>query len=294
VTGPRGLADRRPDALAPRVLAAWDAFLAVAAAAELDAPSRLTGWTGHDVCVHLGRWPEHAPTDGVVAAARTGELDDARPAGSHDQDWVASRRAASRPEILAALEAERAAVADYFSSGAAAELGRRLAPSMLGPLPATTVVVAACYELAVHALDLGPCGAPDPPAGLLHEGLGALTDTTAALAHRLGIEVTMSVQAPDGGWAMRVDAGGWQTAERPPGPVGGAAVLGDAVTLLDASAGRASVPPLLANGRLKVQGVATLLRLAPVIERVPGLPGRPALLVAARAIGGVGRLLGRG
>lgn len=277
------------------MLAAWDAFIALAAAADLDAPSRVAGWSGHDVCAHLGSWPERSATGAVVAAARAGGAggdDGERRTGG--TDWVAGKRSASRDDVLAALAAERAAVARYFfSSGAAAEVGHRPVPSMLGQLPATTVVVAACYELAVHALDLAPCGAPAPPPELLREGLGALTDTTAALAHRLGIEVAMSVQAPDGGWAMRASARGWQTVERDPGPVGGAAVLGDASTLLNASAGRASVPPLLAAGRIKVQGIGMLLRLAPVLEQVPGLPGGSALQVAARAIGGMGWLAGR-
>ena len=54
---PRGLADRRPDVLADLVLPAWDAFLTLAADADLDGPSRLPGWTGRDVLVHLGAWP---------------------------------------------------------------------------------------------------------------------------------------------------------------------------------------------------------------------------------------------
>ena len=72
---------------------------------------------------------------------------------------------------------------------------------------------------------------------------------------------------------------------------------GAAVDLLDASAGRAGVPQLVATRRLQVQELQSWMRLAPLLEEVPGLPGGAALRGAVGAVtgvvGGVGRVLGR-
>ena len=70
-------------------------------------------------------------------------------------------------------------------------------------------------------------------------------------------------------------------------------MLGDAPALLDASAGRRSVPPMLARRDLRVHHMAGLLALAPIVEAVPGLPGGPALRVAVRNLRSVSRLLRR-
>ena len=70
-------------------------------------------------------------------------------------------------------------------------------------------------------------------------------------------------------------------------------MLGRADVLLDASAGRRAVPPLLARRELRLQHVTGLLALAPIIEAVPGLPGGPALQSAIRNVRGVSRLLRR-
>jgi len=55
--GSTGLADLPLADQRDRVLAAWDGFLAAAGDVDLDRPSRLPGWTGRDVCVHVGDWP---------------------------------------------------------------------------------------------------------------------------------------------------------------------------------------------------------------------------------------------
>jgi hypothetical protein len=78
-------------------------------------------------------------------------------------------------------------------------------------------------------------------------------------------------------------------------------IRADEAVLLDASAGRVSIPPLLLDGRLKVHDMAMMLRLTPLLDEVPGLPGGGALKVAAKVVGGVrggatallGRLRGR-
>jgi hypothetical protein len=288
--GHRGLADRDPATLGAHVLAAWDAFLALVGEVDLDAPARLRGWTGRDVLVHLGAWPEHAATADVIASARAGGARLATVAGN-DPAFLAAHRCASRDEVTAALRAERASVEAYFRDDAG-ELGHRLASSMLGPLPASTIVDAACYELAVHALDLGPCGAPHPSATLTYAGLGALADTTAALGHRLGVSATIALRAPDGGWVVTIDPDGWRTAEDDGAPAPGV-VSGAAAMLLDASAGRTNPVAAVASGAIRLHGVPTLLRLSPIVEGVPGLPGRSALRLATTGLARAGRLLGR-
>jgi hypothetical protein len=172
-------------------------------------------------------------------------------------------------------------------------LGRRAAQSMVGPLPVLTIVHAASYELAVHALDLGPCGAPAPAAGLLDAGVAALVDVTGALASRTGRTAAVTVMTPAGGWrgAVPVRGGGWVTERVAAGPVRGTAVFGTATDLLDASAGRVVIPRLLVTGRIRIHDVPGLLRLAPIVTEIPGIPGGPALRIASRALAGAGGAL---
>ena len=42
---------------------------------------------------------------------------------------------------------------------------------------------------------------------------------------------------------------------------------------------------------MRVHGLADIVRLAPIVDEVPGLPGGPALQAAARWVAGAGRLL---
>ena len=53
----RGLASWEPADLAGLVLPAWDEFTEIAAKVDLDAPSRVRGWSARDICIHLGSWP---------------------------------------------------------------------------------------------------------------------------------------------------------------------------------------------------------------------------------------------
>src|SRR3712207_569367 len=71
-SSPRGLADAGRATVGPMVLEAWDAFLAQAAEVDLDRPSRLPRWRAHEICVHLGRWDDHAALADLVRSARSG------------------------------------------------------------------------------------------------------------------------------------------------------------------------------------------------------------------------------
>jgi uncharacterized protein (TIGR03083 family) len=283
--------------VAALVLPAWDEFIALAADVDLDAPSRVPGWTARAVCVHLGSWPGSRTLERMRAEARRGEVADPR-AGTFDQDShneavLDARAGAPRAEVIAALTESRAAVAEYLGSDEPAQLGPRMVRSVLGPLPLTTLVGAGAYELAVHALDLAPAGARQPSAALLSAGLASLVDTTGALAARCELSATAACIAPEGGWAFSAEPGAWTTLELPAVPAGWPAVLGHAAHLLDASAGRRSVPPMLARRDLRVHHVGGLLALAPIVEAVPGLPGGAALRTAVRNLRSVSRLVRR-
>lgn len=294
-----GLAGTDPSVLRDRVLAAWDAFLDCAAAADLARPSRLPRWTGRDVCVHLGAWEGEDPVEDMLAAARSGLAQQNPPSADDLNAAKLARHAdASAAEALEAVRHGRDAVARAFQLPELAELGTRQTMSTVGPLPLLTHLHAGAYELAVHALDLIPCGAPRPPHELLYAGIAALADVTGGLAARHNIRATVTSLTPRGGWMFQAADGGWETTELgPDAKPAGAVIRADEAVLLDASAGRVSVPPLLLDGRLKVHDMAMMLRLAPLLDEVPGLPGGGGLKVAVKVVGGVrggaSALLGR-
>ena len=273
-----------------RVLASWDGFLAAAEGVDLDRPSRLPGWTGHDVLVHVGDWPGVATLDRLLTRARSGTVAPPYDPDALNAEVVAAHRDASGAEVLAAVRRSRDRLAEWFDAPDATDgpraLGQARVMSAVGELPLLTVVNASGYELAVHALDLGV----RPGDRLLDAGLAALVDVTGVFACRRGLRSSLTMWTGRSGWQVRTDRDGWVTntvRERPPG----AAVEGDAAVLLDASSGRRAVPALLASRTMRVHGLADMVRLAPIVDDVPGLPGGPALKAAARWVGGAGRLL---
>lgn len=293
--GHAGLSESDPVELGRVVVACWDAFLDVASdpGTDLTRPSRLPGWSGLDTCIHLGAWPDSQPLEGLLASARA---DGAGTPGSPDAGnarLVAAHRAEGVDGVLAALVRARDGVEDFFDGPLVAELGTSMSCSSLGPLPVLSVVHAGTYELAVHALDLAPCGAPAPDPLLPERGLAALMDVTGALSARAGVDITLTAQTPSYGWAYRSGSGGWQVRRTQPGPYDGCGVRGTAADLLDTSAGRTGLGQMLLTRRLVVQDLTSFLRLAPLLQDVPGLPGGPALRGAVGGLDRVFRLLGR-
>lgn len=287
-----GLSDEDPRVVGEHVVAAWDHFLDLAEAADLDRPSRLPDWTGKAVCIHLGSWAERTPLTGLLESARNGGAGETPDLDAENAALVAAHRDATRDEVLAALVRARDTIEEFFDGPLPEELGRYPARSSLGPLPVLSLVHASTYELAVHALDLAPCGAPTPPAHLLDRGLAALLDVTGALSARIGIHTSVTAQAGDGGWAFASDTDGWVTTPARPG-FDGAGVRGAAADLLDASAGRAALPQLLLTRRLVVHNMTSFMRLAPLVHEVPGLPGGAALRTGVAGLGKVTGLVGR-
>ena len=296
-----GLADTPPEVLGRSVLRAWDDFLELVAATDLERPSRLTGMSGRDVLVHLGTWPDSSVVHSLLASARSGAIGTSTSLDETNTELLAAHQDATTEQVVAALHRGRASLAAFFASDEAVELGRALARSTAGPLPVLTLVNAGTFELAVHALDLAPCGAPPPSPHLLDSGLSALVDITGALASRAGVELVLAAQTPEGGWAFDSRDAGWSTGPLSPGAIAGVGVTGTAADMLEGASGRVALPQLLVTRRLVVHSLAQWMRLAPLLADGPGLPGGAALRGAVGRVGGlvggvassVGKVLGR-
>jgi uncharacterized protein (TIGR03083 family) len=286
------MADAGRDEVARRVLPAWDAFLAQVEDVDLDRRTRLPGWRVHEIAVHLGCWPDHTALADLEAAARSGATGRPPDVDAVNARVTAAHRDAPRDEVLAALRANRRATADYLAA-APAELDHALTVSTVGRLPMLSVVLGQCYELAVHGLDLADAGAPPVPVEVLLSGLAALADVTGALAARCGITGGAALATPDGGWRFAADGSGWTVRPVPPGDASGTAVEAPVDLLLEAASGRVNPVTAVARRRLTVHRLGGLLRLAPIVQAAPGIPGGPILQLAARTLGGAGGLLGR-
>ena len=205
---------------------------------------------------------------------------------------TAAHRDAPRAEVLAALRRNRDATARYLAEEPA-ELDTARTVSVVGRIPLLSVILGQAYELAVHGLDLVSCGAAPPPPEVLQSGLAALADVTGGLAASLGITGGVTLTTPDGGWAFAADAHGWTVRRVAGGEHDGPAVEAPADLLLEAASGRINPVPAVARRRLKVHDIGGLLKLAPIVRAVPGIPGGPILQLAARTVGGAGGVLGR-
>ena len=283
-----GLAETDLQELGREVLAAWDGFLEVVRdpATDLTRPSRLQGWTGRDVLVHLGSWPDARVMEALLASADEGGHGTTPPPDAGNEVLVAAHRDAGVEEVVESLVRARERIAHFWESEAQT-YGRLLSRSTVGPLPVASLVHAGTFELAVHAMDLAPCGAPPPPAQLLDRGLAALIDLTGNLAAHADVEIELTGQTPSGGWQFASGPEGWSTVRTPPGEVAGVGVRGTHADLLDAAAGRSSLPQLLLTRRLVVHQLPQWMRLAPLLDDVPGLPGGAALKTAVGGLSGV-------
>ncbi len=288
----QGMADAGRDEVGRMVLGAWDAFLEQAEQVDLDRPTRLPGWRAKDVCLHLGLWPENTAMADLIASARDGGAGTPPDVDAVNARVVAAHRDASRSEVLDGLHRNREATQRYLSQEPE-ELDTAPAASVVGRLPLLSVVLGQAYELAVHGLDLVPCGAPPPPAPVLQSGLAALADVTGALAARTGVDGGATLSSPEGGWMFGADRSGWTVTRVRAGAVSGPAVEADPDVLLEAASGRTNPVGAVARRRLRLHDVAGLLRLAPIVQSAPGIPGGPILQVAAKTMGGAGGMIGK-
>jgi hypothetical protein len=98
-TGRYGLAELPAAELGREVVAGWDAFLQVVQhpSTDLSRPSRLTGWSGRDTCIHLGSWDDSRVLDSVLASARAGQLADSPAPDAGNEALVRAHRGAATP-----------------------------------------------------------------------------------------------------------------------------------------------------------------------------------------------------
>ncbi len=290
----RGVATREPAAAWRRAVAAWDAFLSGLDGADLLAPSR-SGRPALEVVVRRGAGPETRGLADLLADARAGRADVPVDQDGIEDRVLAAHRGLSPAAAVEGIRVAREHLSRFVASGEADEVALLPTATLLGPLPVLTFLHATAYQLAVSALDLQPVGATVAPV-LLDDGLLALVDTLGALAARQ--ELTASLTAVTEGDAVGFGSRGraWRTVHGPDVADGarGPVVQGDTRVLLDATSGRAdNIAGLWLRRDLVTHDLPGLLRLAPILEAVPGIPGGAALRGAARSLAGVGSLLGR-
>lgn len=293
--GGRGMATDAPGRLASSIAQSWALFAALVDELDLDATTRAKGLTAREIVIPLGAWPDNRPLAQLLDEARRGVV------GDHDQSALVEAvraRYADAPDrdVRDAVRRQGEEMESFLYGADVDELGALPVASMLGTLPVVTFLHAATYPLATASLDLESAGAHAPDA-LLDNGLVGLTDIIGALAARQRLTASVSAVTPtvtvgtgatDGAWATRL-------LDDPEADVG-PGVRGSARLLLEVTAGRADVPGAYRRGELGVEDLGGLLALAPIVEQVPGIPGRAALLTAIRAsqaLGSVFRLFGR-
>jgi len=286
------MADAGREQIAPMVLGAWDAFLERAAEVDLGRGSRLPGWWAQEICVHLGCWDDHTAVADLIASAGAESTGTPPDPDAVNARVTAAHRDASREEVFAAMRRNRDVTEQYLTEGPG-ELATAATVSVVGRLPLLSVLLGQAYELSVHGLDLVSCGAAPPPRDVLQSGLAALADVTGGLSASMGITGGVTLATPDGGWAFASGSGGWTVRRVPAGGFDGPAVEAPADLLLEAASGRINPVPAVARRKLKVHDVGGLLKLAPIVQAVPGIPGGPILQLAARTVGGAGGMLGR-
>ena len=298
--GERGLASAPDRRLARSVSRSWELFVAMVEDVDLGAVTRAKGLTAREVVIPLGAWDDNRPLADLLADARLGT------GGDHDQSaLVDAVRAAHSGEsddaVRDALRRQGHELSAYLASPDPEGLRTAPVASMLGTLPLVTFLHAATYPLATSALDLERAGAVVPDE-LLDLGLLGLVDTIGALGARQGLTASIAAVTPTYAVGTGIRDGAWRTAvlrshdeTRGPDPSGyGPSVRGTARILLDVTAGRADVPGAVARKELGVHDVTGLMALAPIVEAVPGIPGRTALVAAIRAtqaLGAAWRLL---
>ena len=286
--GERGLATSDPARLAASISQSWAIFAALVDVLDLDAPTRAKGLRAREVVIPLGAWDDNRPLTVLLDEARAGNV------GDHDQGaLVDAVRAAHRDEpdeaVREAIRRQGDQMEHFLYGDSVRELGALPVASMLGTLPVLTFLHAATYPLATSALDLELAGAVAPDALLLN-GLLGLVDTIGALAARQGVTASIAAITPTAIVATGASAGSWRTSLLDPDDLRGElpesvgpSVEGRARLVLDITSGRADIPAAVRRKEVAIHDLAGLLALAPIVEQVPGIPGRAALVAAIRA-----------
>lgn len=295
--GDRGLATTDRGRLAASVSQSWALFSGMLEHVDLDAPTRAKGLTAREIVIPLGAWDDNRPLRQLLDEARRGVV------GDHDQGGLVDVvREAHRHESDAAIRDAIVRQGEAMTTWLFGEddgLADAPIASMLGTLPVITFLHASTYPLATSALDLESAGAVVPEA-LLDNGLLGLVDTIGSLAARQGLTASIAAITPTALLGTAATGGSWRTelldAGDPtivlPADVG-PSVEGSTRLLLEITAGRADVPAAIRGRQVSVHDLNGLLALGPIVEAVPGIPGRGALVGAIRATTAVSSVLRR-
>jgi hypothetical protein len=146
--------------------------------------------------------------------------------------------------------------------------------------------------MSIAALDVEPAGV-EAPAELLGIGLSALVDTTGALAGRQHVTGSFLAVTPGRVIGVGSRGGHWRTQILDEDPETGPGAVASARVIIDATSGRGNVGHLYRTGALQVRDIGGLIRLAPVLEGVPGVPPMGAIGRAMSVVDAVGGLFGR-
>jgi len=133
-TGRFGLTETDPDEVGRLILAGWDEFLDVVGdpSTDLSRPSRLAGWSGKDLLIHLGAWDDAPGLASVLASARDGVFEPAPAPDAANKALVAAHRDASLGEVLQSLELSRQRIEDFFAGPELATYATTLSRSSVG------------------------------------------------------------------------------------------------------------------------------------------------------------------
>lgn len=286
-----GLASTDRSALAADIDRAWSLFEAVAGDLDPDAPSRKGGWTARELVARLGSWEFSRTLDDVLREAHDGDAD-YFDADAMEQEIRIETAALPYADILASLSRAHTATTDWLASEGPQTWGLVHTSSPLGPLPVLTVLNAITYQMSIAALDLEPAGV-EAPAELLGVGLSALVDTTGALAGRNHVTGSFLAVTPGRVVGVGARAGHWRTRVLDEDPAAGPGAVASARVIIDVTSGRGNVGHLYRSGALQVRDIGGLIRLAPVLEGVPGIPPMGAIGRAMSVVDAVGGLFGR-
>jgi hypothetical protein len=286
-----GLASGDLGELAATIDRAWELFEAVAGEVDPDAPSRKHGWTARELVARLGQWDFSRSLADVLRDAHDGD------AGHFDADAMDEQireTTADLPyeDVRAALTAARSSTSAWMATDGPETWGLVHTSSPLGPLPVLTVLNALTYQMCIATLDMEQCGATVPDE-LLGIGMAALIDTTGALAGRKHITGSFTAVTPERIVGVGSRGGHWRTAVLPEDHHVGPGAVAPTRVLIDATSGRSNVGHLYRTGELHVRDLTGLVRLAPVLDGVPGVPPMGAIGRAITVVDAVGGLLGR-
>ena len=286
-----GLASADRAALATDIDRAWALFEAVAADLDPDAPSRKEGWTARELVARLGSWDFSRTLDDVLRDAHDGDAD-YFDADALDEEIRIETAGLPYEEILTSLSRAHTATTDWLASDGPETWALVHTSSPLGPLPVLTVLNAITYQMSIAALDLEPAGV-EAPAELLAVGLSALVDTTGALAGRNHVTGSFLAVTPGRIVGVGSRGGHWRTRLLDEDPETGPGAVASARVIIDVTSGRGNVGHLYRTGALQVRDIAGLIRLAPVLEGVPGIPPMGAIGRAMSVVDAVGGLFGK-